>query len=88
MHNLFAYIIYSKEIDQYYVGHTGNLDDRIVRHTGSGSKATMKANDWMIVYKEHFVTRLEAYQREIEIKKKKSKKYIDRLISSVRERPA
>ena len=32
MHNLFAYIIYSKEIDQYYVGHTGNLDDRIIRH--------------------------------------------------------
>ena len=42
----------------------------------------------MIVYKEHFVTRLEAYQRDMEIKMKKSKKYIDRLIRSVRERPA
>ena len=88
MGNFFVYIIYSQEIDQYYVGHSGNLDDRITRHIASGSKATKKADDWMIVYREHFVTRSEAYRREIEIKKKKSRKYIEWLINSGLERPA
>lgn len=77
-----VYILYSKTLDQYYVGHTENLADRIFRHTNSGSKSTKKANDWIVVYTEEFGTRQEAAKREFEIKKKKSRKYIDWLISS------
>ena len=88
MSNFFVYIIYSKAIGEYYIGHSGSLDDRIFRHKNSGSKATKKANDWIIVYKEHFATRSEAYKREMEIKKKKSRRYIETLIDSAKERPA
>jgi putative endonuclease len=79
----FVYIIYSPIIDQYYVGHTDDLSDRFFRHINSGSKATKKVNDWQLVYKEMYENRSEAYRREMEIKKKKSRKYIERLIVSV-----
>lgn len=78
-----VYIIYSSSLDQYYVGHTENLQDRIFRHKNSGSKSTKKANDWVLKYTEEFSTKAEAMKRELEIKGKKSRKYIERLVSSV-----
>ena len=48
-----VYILYSQAIDQYYVGHTTDLDDRHFRHTNSGSKSTKKANDWKLMYSDN-----------------------------------
>ena len=79
----YTYIIYSASLDQYYTGHSEILEERLFRHTNSGSKATKKVHDWKLVYTESFETRSEAYRREMEIKKKKSRQYIERLISSV-----
>ena len=76
-----VYIIYSSSIDQYYVGHTNNLEDRLYRHSNSGSKSTKKAKDWIMKYTEQFESRSEALLREQEIKKKKSRKYIESLIN-------
>ena len=73
------YIIYSASLDRYYVGSTGNMEDRMFRHNNSGSKSTKSASDWVLVYSEDFETRSEAVQRELEIKGKKSRKYIERL---------
>ena len=78
-----VYILYSALPDQYYIGHTGNLEDRLYRHNNSGSKSTKKANDWELVYKQQYDTKASASQRELEIKKKKSRKYIEWLINSV-----
>ena len=66
-----VYILYAVLLDQYYIGHTCNLEDRLYRHKNSGSKATKKANDWDLVYKEQYDTKASAYQRELEFKKKK-----------------
>jgi predicted GIY-YIG superfamily endonuclease len=41
-----------------------------------------KTNDWKLVYTEIFQTKSEAAKRELAIKKKKSRKYIEWLISS------
>ena len=79
----YIYILYSSHLDQYYIGHTENVADRIFRHTNSGSKSTKKASDWEIKYTEEFHSRQEAMQREVEIKKKKSRKYLEWLVSSV-----
>jgi putative endonuclease len=78
-----VYILYSSSLNQYYIGHTQNLQDRIFRHTNSGSKSTKKANDWVVKYTEEFDSRQDAMRRELEIKNKKSRKYIEWLISSV-----
>ena len=78
----YVYILYSPALDQYYVGHTADLADRIFRHTNSGNKSTKKADDWIVKYTEEFASRSEAMQREQAIKNKKSRKYIEWLISS------
>ena len=39
-----VYILYSSAPDQYYIGHTENIGDRILRHNNSGSKSAKKAN--------------------------------------------
>ena len=79
----YVYILYSTSIDQYYVGQTENVNGRIFRHNNSGSKSTKKANDWVLKYTEKFETRQEAVRRELAIKNKKSRKYIEYLVSTV-----
>ena len=71
--SFYIYILYSSSLDQYYVGHTENVADRIFRHTNSGSKSTKKAKDWVLKYTEEFDSRSKAMQRELKIKKKKSR---------------
>ena len=50
-----AYIIYSPFLDQFYIGYSQDIDDRIFRHNNSGSKATKKSNDWKLVYTKYLV---------------------------------
>ena len=77
-----VYIIYSKIKDRYYTGQTDNLEQRLLSHNYGRSKYTRIADDWIVVYTETFQNRQEAIQRENEIKKKKSRKYIQYLIEN------
>lgn len=77
----YVYIIYSKQIDRFYIGQTENIENRIKNHLAGISKFTARANDWKLVYQEGYKTRTEAIQRENAIKKKKSRKYIEWVIS-------
>jgi putative endonuclease len=78
----YLYIIYSAKLDRYYVGYTADIEVRIVQHNNGLSSFTSKANDWKLVYKEQYPNREEAHKRELEIKSKKSRKYIEWLIGS------
>jgi putative endonuclease len=77
-----VYIIYSKVLDRYYVGYTEDISIRLEQHNTGQSTYTSKANDWLLMYTENYLTRKEAHQRELEIKKKKSRKYLEWLIES------
>ncbi|WP_445709702.1 GIY-YIG nuclease family protein [Flavobacterium mesophilum] len=55
---------------------------RIDDHLNSRSKFTKSAKDWEIKYFETFLTRSEACKRELQIKKMKSRKYIEDLIKT------
>ena len=83
--NYIMYIIYSPSFNQFYIGHTSDLKDRLFRHNNSGSKSTKKTNDWIIKYTELFSSKAKAATRELEIKRKKSRKYIEWLISSAEQ---
>ena len=78
-----VYIIYSSRLDKYYVGYSEDLGLRLTQHNEGISTFTAKANDWELKYSESFNSREEAHKRELEIKRKKSPKYIEWLISSV-----
>ncbi len=73
----YIYIIYSEKIDRYYVGQTENVEERLISHSAGISPYTSISDDWKLVYTESFESRNEAILREKEIKKKKSRKYIE-----------
>ena len=77
-----VYIIYSTNFDQYYVGHTQNIEDRLSRHNSGRSLSTKKGKPWNLVYTETFETRSEAMLREKAIKKMKSRTYLEQLIQN------
>jgi len=81
MTQFFVYIIYSRQINKYYIGYTIDLDKRIIEHNSSVSTFTAKADDWVLKHCEKFSDRNSAMKREKEIKKKKSRKYIEWLIN-------
>jgi putative endonuclease len=58
------------------------LIERLRRHNSHQSGFTGKINDWKIVYSENFSNKSDAIKREKEIKNKKSRRYIENLISN------
>ena len=77
----FVYIIYSNEYDQFYVGETENLEDRLEQHnSGYFPKGfTSKAKDWKLFLSIGCIDRIHARKIERHIKKMKSKRYIRNL---------
>jgi putative endonuclease len=78
----FTYILYSKSIDKYYIGYTENLKLRLERHNSGWGKFSSRGIPWEIVYYEEYNSKSEAIKRENEIKKKKSRMYIEDLINA------
>ncbi len=75
----YTYILYSKTIDKYYIGQTGNLEDRLNRHNTRNTGYTSKGKPWTLVNSEKFKTRKEAILRETQLKRLKSKTLIQRI---------
>ena len=65
------------------MGYTENILIRLNQHNNGESSFTSKANDWILKYSENFNNREKAHFRELEIKRKKSRKYIEWLMSTV-----
>ena len=78
----FTYIIYSKSTGKYYVGYTHNLKLRLDRHNSGWSRSTKAGIPWKLVHSEEFETKSEALKRENDIKRKKSRKYIEEMINN------
>jgi putative endonuclease len=78
----YVYIIYSAKLDKYYVGYSEDVIARLLQHNSGISTFTSKASDWIIRHIEQCQSREQAMKREKEIKNKKSRKYIEWLISS------
>ena len=77
----YTYILKSKIIDKYYIGSTDNPQRRLILHNEGHSVSTKAYIPWDLVYLETFATKTEALKREKHLKKMKSKKYIELLIS-------
>ena len=75
-----TYILYSVKLDKYYIGSSYDKDQRLIRHNNSAEKFTSLGIPWVIVYYEEFENLADARKRERQIKKMKSRKYIETLI--------
>jgi len=79
--NYYVYILYSEKCDRYYVGHSEDAERRIAEHnSGRGGKYTVKCKPWELVYFETYASKSIAMNRELAIKQKKSRKYIEKLL--------
>ena len=77
----YIYILQSQKNHSFYIGYTNNLLKRIQRHNKGYNKSTKTGRPWILMYKENFRTRSEAMAREKEIKNKKSRAFIEKLIN-------
>ena len=78
----YTYIIYSTTIDKYYIGQCEDLEKRLSDHNNSRSTYTKNGQPWALKWSKQSDTRSEAIAEERRIKKKKSRKYVEWLISS------
>jgi putative endonuclease len=75
-----VYILESLKDGSYYVGSTNNLEDRFKRHNLGRVAYTKPKRPWKLVYSEEHPNRSNAVKREYEIKKHKSREFIETLI--------
>ena len=78
----YVYILKSEKTNRYYVGQTNDVEKCLERHNNGLVKSTKPYLPWKVCYFEVFSSRSEAILREREIKAKKSKKYLEYLISN------
>jgi putative endonuclease len=77
----YTYILYSGKLEKYYIGSTNDLYRRLDDHNRGKTSYAKTGMPWVLKYTESFDTRQKAVQRELEIKRRKDRKYIERLIS-------
>ena len=76
----FMYILYSEKLDKYYIGACINMERRLYEHNIGHSKFTSLGIPWKLVYSEVFESLEAAKKRELQVKKRKSRKYIEELL--------
>ena len=73
--------MWSEKIKKFYVGSSSDVNKRLTEHNYGKANFTSKGIPWKLVYSEQFNSKKEDQQRERKIKRMKSKKYIESLIS-------
>jgi len=81
----FVYILRSKKDGSYYVGSTQDINERLLRHNQGRTNHTRARRPWEFLYCEEFPDRSGAMKRENEIKRRKSKDYIESLVRTSRQ---
>lgn len=75
------YILYSEKLNKYYIGACIDMERRLYEHNIGHSKFTSLGIPWKLLYTEQFEDLGAAKKRELQLKKMKSRKYIEHLIS-------
>jgi putative endonuclease len=79
-----VYVLQSERDGSYYVGQTSDVEERLKRHNRGTERATRGKGPWTLVYTEQYATRAEAMAREAEVKSRKKRAYIEKLIAGHR----
>lgn len=64
------------------MGSSENFENRLQLHNSGKIKSTKSNRPWKVVYFQNFQTMKEARHRELQIKKWKSRKAVERLIQT------
>jgi len=77
----YVYILYSEKCNRYYIGFSADVEARLTRHNSGMVKATTYCRPYVLMACKEFSTEIEARNEEKRIKKQKSRKYLERLIT-------
>nr|MBK9650249.1 GIY-YIG nuclease family protein [Bacteroidota bacterium]MBK9650250.1 GIY-YIG nuclease family protein [Bacteroidota bacterium] len=80
-------MLQSTSTGKFYVGQCENIEARLLRHNSNMVPSTNYKWPWKVVYTENYENRSMAVGREMELKKKKSRIYIENLIRNWQTRP-
>ncbi len=80
-----VYILQSEIDGTYYVGSTQDINARLERHNQGRSKYTRPKRPWQLVFSESHPDRSSAVKRELQIKNRRSRKYIESLVRASRQ---
>jgi Predicted endonuclease containing a URI domain len=78
--NYYVYIIYSQSRERYYIGYSHNPLERLEEHNLGATSSTRSGRPWVLVYKEEYLSKHDAIVREREMKRMKSRKFIESLL--------
>ena len=76
-----VYVLRSLEDGNYYIGYTSNLDRRLMDHNRGKSKSVRGRGPFELIYTEAYESRVEAVNRERQIKRYKGGMAFKRLIN-------
>ncbi|MFA5840178.1 MAG: GIY-YIG nuclease family protein [Candidatus Margulisiibacteriota bacterium] len=76
----FLYILRSCRNGKYYVGSTKDVQNRLDEHNSGKTKSTKALRPLELIYIETYQSNSEARKRELFIKNRKSRKYIESLL--------
>jgi putative endonuclease len=77
-----VYILQSEKDGSYYIGEAPDAEKRLVFHNMGKQRYTKTKTPWKLVYRESHPNKHKAILREKEIKRKKSRKYVEWLIKN------
>ncbi len=80
-----VYILKNLQSRRYYVGHTGDLQDRIKRHNAGRNRSTRSSGKWVLVRREEYFTKQEAWIREMQIKSNKGGEAFKKLLAQIKD---
>ena len=77
----FTYILYSEKCNRYYIGYASDVNVRLERHNAGKVTSTKNCFPYQIKATKEFRSEPEARREELRLKKQKSGKYLEWLIS-------
>ena len=75
-----GYILQSEKNLEFYVGQSSNLEHRLLAHNNGQVRSTRPHRPWKLVYFKLFDTRRDAMAWEQQVKSRKSRAFIEKLI--------
>lgn len=70
------YVLYSLKYNEIYIGHSRDVEKRLVQHNEGKSNSTKRYIPWHLIHREEFATRSQAMKREKELKSQKGREWI------------
>ena len=78
----YVYVLKSLKDYKYYIGQTKKLKERINKHNNGLVDSTRRRRPFILIYKESYSSRNEAYKREPQLKSYKGGEAFKKLLAT------